>query len=274
MKRLFYLFVLFLLMGFNSCAKSPEKEKRCQVEVETTYGTMIFELYNETPKHRDNFMHLVKERFYDGLIFHRVIKEFMVQGGDVKTRTADSDSKIDADDLAYTIPAEISDSLFHRKGALAAARLADDANPKRESSASQFYIVQGRKYTEEELHNIEHNKQEAYQRNIRLHIFEEHEADFNRYVAADEQDSLASLRLEIRRQTEQVMKENPLPKFTDAQRKIYMEEGGSPSLDGEYTVFGQLVEGFDVLDKIADAQVDRYDRPMKPISMKIRIKRR
>lgn len=191
-----------------------------RVRITTPYGKMILSLSDETPAYRDNFIRLVKKHFYDGLLFHRVIKGFMIQGGDPASRHARPGEMLGEGDVPYTIPADFHADLFHRKGALAAARQGDAVNPSRASSGCQFYIVQGKKYTDAELNAIE--------RRTGHH-------------------------------------------FTPAQRKAYETEGGTPFLDGAYTVFGQLVKGMDVLDKIASVPTDAHDRPEKNVPMKIRI---
>lgn len=196
-------------------------EKRTKVKIETSMGTIVVELYNETPKHRDNFIKLVQKGFYDGTLFHRVIREFMIQGGDPDSKNAKKGAILGNGGPGYTIPAEFKSHLFHKKGALAAARLGDDINPKKESSGSQFYIVQGRKFTVDQLKMYE----------VRLNT-----------------------------------------KFSEEQIKAYTTVGGAPHLDGSYTVFGQVVNGLDVVDKIASVPTDQYDRPLedvKVLSMKI-----
>jgi cyclophilin family peptidyl-prolyl cis-trans isomerase len=189
----------------------------CMVEIETEYGTMLAVLSNSTPKHRDNIIKLAEEGYFDDLLFHRVINEFMIQGGDPNSRNAPQGQPLGMGGPEYRIPAEIKDTLVHLKGALAAART---NNPKKESSGSQFYIVQGKKWTAEQLDNME------AQKGIR---------------------------------------------YTPEQRKTYMEVGGVPFLDGEYTVFGHVVKGLDVIDKIAAVQKDGGDRPTKDVKMKIKV---
>jgi len=192
------------------------KPKVCLVEIETTLGTMTAILYDATPQHRDNFLKLAEDGFYDDLLFHRVINGFMVQGGDPKSRDAKSDQRLGSGGPGYQVPAEFVDTLAHIKGALAAART---NNPKKKSSGSQFYIVHGRPLSTQQLDMMEAQK-------------------------------------DIR--------------YTPEQREIYTTQGGTPQLDQEYTVFGQVIEGFDVLDKIAAAATAPGDRPKEDIKMKIR----
>lgn len=193
---------------------------KCRVEIRTEYGNMVVELYDGTPQHRDNFIKLAEEGYYDGLLFHRVIKQFMIQGGDPNSRNAAPGQPLGMGGPDYTIPAEFVDSLIHLKGALAAARTGDQVNPQKRSSGSQFYIVQGQPLTEDMLTMIESRKGFRY---------------------------------------------------TKAQRDAYLQHGGTPFLDRDYTVFGRIVEGLDVIDKIAAVPTDRQDRPEKDVSMSITV---
>lgn len=194
--------------------------KACLVELETSYGTMLIKLHDATPKHQDNFVKLAEEGFYDSLLFHRVIQGFMIQGGDPQSRNAPSSKSLGNGGPGYTVEAEFVDSLVHIKGALAAARTGDAVNPQKESSGSQFYIVQGQRMTEQMLSRIE------AQKNIR---------------------------------------------YTPEQRKAYLEQGGTPFLDREYTVFGQVIEGFEVIDRIAAVATSNRDRPEEDVWMKVRL---
>lgn len=191
--------------------------ERCLVEIETDFGTMTAELYNATPKHRDNFIKLAEEGYYNDLLFHRVINGFMIQGGDPQSRNAPAGQMLGMGGPNYQIPAEFVDSLFHIKGALAAART---NNPEKKSSGSQFYIVQGGPVSEAMLNQIESMKGFHY---------------------------------------------------TPEQRKEYLELGGTPHLDRDYTVFGRVIKGLDVIDKIAATQTGQGDRPVKDVKMKIRV---
>lgn len=197
--------------------KAPEK---CLVEVQTPYGNMIVELYDATPQHRDNFTKLVEEGYYDSLLFHRVIEGFMIQGGDPESRTAGQGQPLGSGGPGYTVPAEFVDTLVHVKGALAAARMGDAVNPEKNSSGSQFYIVQGRELTPAMLDRLEAQKDLRY---------------------------------------------------GQAQREAYLNLGGTPQLDQEYTVFGKVIQGMEVIDKIAGAPTDRRDRPQADIRMKLRV---
>ncbi len=191
-------------------------DKRQYVRIETPMGNMRAMLYDETPQHRDNFIKLAKQGFYDSLLFHRVISGFMIQGGDPDSRTAAPGMPLGQGGPGYTLPAEIGAP--HLKGVLAAARLGDAMNPQRESSGSQFYIVHGQPAADPLLDNVEHEK------------------GF---------------------------------KYNETQRELYRTIGGTPNLDGDYTVFGEIVEGLEVIDKIAEAETGRADRPVEDIRMRI-----
>ena len=190
------------------------------MKIETKYGKIIIKLYNETPKHRDNFIKLVKQGYFNGTLFHRVINKFMIQGGDPDSKNAKPEQALGSGGPGYTVPAEFVSKCFHKKGALAAARLGDGGNPKKESSGSQFYIVQGKTYSIAELDNMETMMGK---------------------------------------------------KFTPEQRLAYSTIGGTPHLDGSYTVFGEVIEGMDVIDKIANAKTAPGDRPIENISMTIKM---
>lgn len=224
--KLFLLTLMsfFLALGFQSCSESSANstEKSIAVEeqmvsISTAYGDIVLKLYNETPLHRDNFIKLVQQGFYDSTLFHRVIQGFMIQGGDPDSKTAPAGAMLGNGDLGYTIPAEFRPNLFHKKGALAAARMGDDVNPNKESSACQFYIVQGQTFTDAQL---------------------------------DQMQGRSGI-------------------ISPSRRAVYKTLGGTPFLDGSYTVFGEVVSGLDVVDKIAAVKKDQMDRPIENVSMKI-----
>ena len=201
------LILAVLVLAGLTCSAQQKNEKETVVVIKTSMGTIKAKLYNDTPKHRDNFIKLVNEGWYNGSPFHRVIKDFMIQGGQNK------DGRLDP---GYTIPAEFKDNHFHKKGALAAARQGDQVNPKKASSGSQFYIVQGKTYDEKTL--------DLY--------------------------------------------ENRLGKvFSAKQRQAYQTVGGTPHLDGDYTVFGEVIEGLDVVDKIAAVKTGSMDVPVEPVTI-------
>ncbi len=192
----------------------------CLAEIETPYGSILVELYDATPLHRDNFLGLAEEGFYDSLLFHRVVRGFVIQGGDPQSRNAQPDAHLGMGGPGYTLPAEFVDTLVHLRGALAAARLPDQVNPEKRSSGSQFYIVQGRPVSDELLDRVEAMKGFRY---------------------------------------------------PTALRKKYLEQGGTPQLDGDYTVFGRVVSGFHVLERIASLPVDARSRPMEDVWMVVHV---
>ncbi|MDP4281389.1 MAG: peptidylprolyl isomerase [Bacteroidota bacterium] len=219
MKKTGLIILIFLsVLQFSTMAQtSNTSQKQVKFVIHTEYGDMKGVLYNETPKHRDNFVKLAKSGFFDGLLFHRVIQNFMIQGGDPDSRNAKPGQRLGSGGPNYTIDAEFNPSLIHKKGAMAAARTPDQMNPKKASSGSQFYIVQGRKFS------------------------------------AGQMEQMAP------------------GKYNADQKKIYETLGGYPPLDGAYTVFGEITEGLDVIDKIAAVQKDASDRPLKDVKMMVKI---
>lgn len=225
MKKLYFLaFFLFAAFLGNSQVLVKQQKESCKgtrVEMVTNYGRIVLLLYDETPLHRDNFIKLAVEGTFDGLLFHRVIGKFMIQGGDPDSRGAKPGKMLGEGTLGYNIPAEFRPNLFHKRGALCAAREGDMVNPKKESSASQFYIVQGRVWKTEELDEME-----------------------KRFGKT----------------------------FGPEQREAYTTIGGTPHLDGDYTVFGEVIEGMEVVDKIAAVKCDRNDRPVEDVVIeKVRV---
>ena len=220
MKKISFLpFFLFAALSVESQGvdlQNKSMQEGTYVEMQTSYGRIVLLLYDDTPLHRDNFIKLVNDKVYDGLLFHRVIEGFMIQGGDPDSKNAKPGQMLGEGDLGYKIPAEFRDNHINKRGALCAAREGDNVNPKKVSSASQFYIVQGRKWNDDEMNMMERR-------------FGKH--------------------------------------YTDEQRKIYAEEGGAPHLDGDYTVYGEVVEGMDVVDKIAAVKRDRFDRPLEDVKI-------
>lgn len=214
------LSILILGTGFAQ-QKAAKPEKRPRVEIRTELGTIVVELYNETPQHRDNFLKLVNEHYYDSLLWHRIIPAFMIQGGDPNSKRAAAGVPLGSGGPGYTVPAEIVPGLIHKKGALAAARQGDQVNPTRASSGSQFYIVQGKSFTEQELDMISKRS-----------------AGMGAPVT-----------------------------YTPEQKQTYATLGGAPHLDGAYTIFGEVVEGLEVIDLLAGVERLPGDRPVKDVHM-------
>lgn len=268
MKKLALAF--FLAVGILACKEKSLKQ--IKVKIETPFGEMIAVLYNETPEHRDNFIKLTKDGFYDDLLFHRVIEEFMIQGGDPESKNADGEKRLGSGGPGYQIPAEIQRNLFHKRGALSAARQGDQVNPERKSSGSQFYIVQGKTFTDEELTRIEDQQNQ----NLKTKIFQE--------IANGYQDTIQALQMSGNQEGILKMRDTIIEKMEakfatienkfeipEEQKEIYKTIGGTPFLDNAYTVFGEVIEGLDVIDSIAAQQTNTADRPLQDITMKITV---
>lgn len=241
------------------------------VKISTSLGDMKVRLYDETPKHRDNFLKLANEGFYNGLLFHRIIKGFMIQGGDPESKTAPKGESLGAGDVGYTIDAEfVYPQLFHKKGALAAARTGDEVNPEKKSSGCQFYIVQGKKYSDSELNQME--KQMLMQaKDKRFNAMLRENADeVMRLRLARDQKGLMALQTKLIDELEKEFKGKKV-KFTDEQREAYKTVGGTPFLDNDYTVFGEVIEGLEIIDEIAKVKTDRGDRPEDDLKMTVTV---
>ena len=239
-----------------------------KVKIETTLGDITVRLYDETPIHRDNFVKLVKEGYYDGTLFHRVIKDFMIQGGDPDSKGAPAGKMLGVGGPDYTLEAEIKDNLYHKRGALAAARQGDEVNPERRSSGSQFYIVWGQVYKESQLNQL--GKQ------IRMQKVQDAFND----LAKARREEIMQMRRERNRAGLQELQdqliaeaENKVGKqgLTDQQMQLYSTVGGTPHLDGQYTVFGEVEEGLNVVEQIQNTATGRADRPSNDIDMRMTI---
>jgi peptidyl-prolyl cis-trans isomerase B (cyclophilin B) len=208
------VYTMIALVFHSVPASAQDAKSEHYIKLETSLGDMVIKLYNETPAHRDNMIKLTKEGFYNDQLFHRVMKDFMIQGGDPHSTGAEKGQRLGTGSPGYTVPAEFHKDLIHKKGALAAARKGDSVNPEQASSGSQFYLVQGRVLTSEEI---------------------------------------------------DIMIQGGVASFTEETAEIYMTLGGTPHLDGAYTVFGEVVEGLEIIDAIASRPVDAYRRPIEDV---------
>lgn len=260
------LFATFGAMAQNSVEMEPVYDKTdAVVELKTTMGDIIVELFNDTPLHRDNFLKLVKEGFYDGVLFHRVIDSFMIQTGDPNSKNAKAGEMLGDGDLGYTVEAEIEyPKHYNKRGALAAARTGDNVNPERRSSASQFYIVTGRDVSEAQLQAMEMKQNdEALQKRFRQ-LVSENKDSIEQMRAKGDEAGLEELRRKLIKETEESVEIKPLPQNL---KDDYLANGGAPHLDGAYTVFGQVLKGMDVVDKIQKVETDSNDRPVEDVKL-------
>lgn len=242
-----------------------ENEKRTLVKLETTMGDITVALYNETPKHRDNFIKLVKEGVYDSTLFHRVIKQFMIQAGDPDSKNASDTAMLGSGDVGYTIPAEFNPKFFHKKGVLAAARQGDDVNPEKASSGCQFYIVTGRKFTEPQLLGMENKINEQREEALFDSLARQHMKEIYKMRKAGDNAGLLELQDTLEAQARELADKEEKFRFTPEQIKAYSTVGGAPHLDGSYTVFGEVTEGMEVVENIEIAKTNRADRPVENI---------
>ena len=275
MNKIYFLISLFII-SLSSC-KIGDKPKEFNAKtpknafvIHTSFGDMKGRLYDETPLHRDNFIKLVEEGFYDSLLFHRVINHFMIQGGDPDSKNAPAKKALGNGGPGYTIPAEFNPQFIHKKGALSAARMGDNVNPKKESSGSQFYIVQGAVYDSVRLSKMEQrliNQKSSKQVYNYLQLPENVELKFtlDSLRMTKNNEALRKLWDEAKIKSAEYYKDQTTLGFTDLQKKTYSTIGGTPHLDGEYTVFGEIYEGLEVIDSIAQVKGDRANRPLQDV---------
>ena len=269
--------VIVLLTLFACClaaCKPGQKENKdmneeTKLKIETTAGDIIVKLYNETPKHRENFIKLAQNGTYEGTLFHRVIKDFMIQAGDPDSKDAPKGKMLGAGDVGYTVPAEFFyPKYFHKRGALSAARQGDQVNPEKASSGCQFYIVTGKVYTDSTLLNMETQMNNMRFNNAFNALAAKHAKEIYKMRRNNDQEGLMNLQDTLIAQVEKQMAGQPEFRFTPEQVKAYTTVGGTPHLDNEYTVFGEVVEGMDVVDKIQQMKTDRNDRPEEDVKIK------
>ena len=263
MNRYLKRFSLLICIVFIISCNAPGGNENTIISIKTSVGEIKIKLYDGTPLHRDNFIHLVKTGFYDGISFHRIIKNFMIQAGDPDSGSASSKNLPDSI-KTYTIPAEFNNLYFHKKGALAAARQGNEINPEMRSSGTQFYIVQGSKLTDDELNQAE-NRINSNMKQNQFNNYIKNTTDSIRSTGKSLTDSeiqeIASVKMF------QYLTTFKDYKISEEQREVYKTSGGTPLLDGTYTVFGEVIEGMDVVDKIAEVQTDNTDKPISDIKI-------
>ena len=243
-----------------------------RIKIKTTEGDIIVRLYDETPLHRDNFIKLASEGYFDGTLFHRIIKDFMIQGGDPDSKNAPAGKNLGAGGPDYTIPAEfVYPQLFHKRGALSAARLGDEVNPNRESSGSQFYIVWGKTFKPQELKQLERQMAMQQEQTVFNQIAQEYKAEIMNLRRNKDRAGLQTLQEKLVVDSKEKCKEMGIPEFTAEQVETYTKIGGTPYLDNQYTVFGEVESGLDVVEKIQNCETARNDRPKTDISMTVEV---
>lgn len=243
-----------------------------KVIIKTTEGDITVRLYDETPLHRDNFLKLAKEGFYNGTLFHRVIKDFMIQGGDPDSKGAPAEASLGTGGPGYTLKAEmVYPQLFHKRGALSAARLGDEMNPERESSGSQFYIVWGKVYKQPELKQMEKQMAMQQEQQVFNTLVAAHRAEIMEMRRNRDRAALQELQDRLIAETKAKVKEGGVPSFTAEQAEAYTTVGGTPFLDGQYTVFGEVESGLDVVEKIQTCETNHADRPLKDVVMEVEV---
>lgn len=258
MKRILML-LLVCTVVFSCQKKDPNV-----VTIKTNFGDIKVKLYEDTPRHRENFLKLVKDGFYEGILFHRVINHFMIQAGDPDSRKASSGAALGESEIGYTIDAEILPQHFHRKGVLAAAREGDQVNPERKSSGSHFYLAQGKVFTPQQLDSAVITINKRRYAALVGQLKQKRSGEIEACTQEKNQQRLAEIDREIEEEARQLFGKEELV-LSEEQKEAYTTVGGIPHLDGAYTVFGEIVEGTEVLDKIAAVKTDKRDRPLEDV---------
>lgn len=260
--------ILMVVLSF-ACANSQKGPK---VIIHTDLGDMTIVLYDETPLHRDNFLKLANEQFFDSLLFHRVIDEFMIQGGDPDSKGAEEGKMLGQGGPGYTVSAEIDyPKFYHKKGALCAARTGDQMNPEKKSSGSQFYIVMGKVLTDEELAQAEQGMLGMKRQAAGDSVFRPYVDSLRYYQSVNDSISFSILYQKAYEEAVAAAQAIDTFKLPEPIVESYKTLGGTPQLDGSYTVFGEVTEGLDVIDKIAEVEKDSNDRPLKDIKMWVEV---
>ncbi|MFV0418528.1 MAG: peptidylprolyl isomerase [Dysgonomonas sp.] len=262
-----YLIILILFIS-TMCSNKPEEG--AVILIQTNYGDVKVRLYDETPIHRDNILKKAEEGFYKDLTFHRVIKDFMIQGGDLKSKNNSDTTEVDEKFMGDTIPSEFKfPQLFHKRGVIAAARWGDAENPTRASDASQFYIVTGKREYEERLTELEKQRFERMKQRIYNSIQSANMDTIKALYKESNRSAITELRSNWQEQAEREANDRKQETlYTEEQRELYKTVGGTPFLDGEYTVFGEVTDGMEVVDKIQNVKTNQKDKPLQPVIIK------
>lgn len=277
MQKQLIISLIIIVCGLVACGTNKnkrnnkmEEQKETLVLIRTDKGDIKVKLYNDTPLHRDNFIKLVKEGILNETLFHRVIKDFMIQGGDPDSKNASADQQLGSGDVGYTVPAEfVYPKHFHKKGALAAARQGDQVNPDKASSGCQFYLVTGKVYSESEMLGMEQQMNKGRLNSVFNRLAQKHMKEIYRMRKANDEDGLYDLQERLLTEAQAEVDSLPPFRFTPEQVRAYTTVGGTPHLDGEYSVFGEVIEGLEVLDAIQQVKTNRFDRPITDIKMKV-----
>lgn len=272
MKKISLIVLTIMFGGLMACQTGTKRggnmDNGTLLKIETTLGDIEVKLYDETPKHRDNFIKLAEKGTYDGTLFHRVIKDFMIQAGDPESKNAPKGKMLGTGDVGYTVPAEfVYPKRFHKKGALSAARQGDNVNPMKESSGCQFYIVTGKVFKDSTLLSMETQMNENKVNVLFNALAQKHMKEIHKLQKANDEDALYDLQEKLLAEAEVEAAKQPEFHYTPEQIEAYTTVGGTPHLDGEYTVFGEVVEGMDVVDKIQQMKTDRGDRPQEDVKI-------
>ena len=268
------LVLLAACVGYVYAQSNSKKNMKTtpQVRISTNYGDIVVRLYDETPEHRDNFLKLAREGYFDGTLFHRVIKDFMIQGGDPDSKGAPAGKQLGSGGPGYTVPAEfVYPQYFHKRGVLSAARQADQVNPERRSSGSQFYIVWGKTYTESALNQLAAQLDGQRGQQIFNGLAAQHRDSIQAMYQRGDQKGLMELQNRLAAETDKILKETQGFAFTPEQIEAYTTVGGTPFLDNQYTVFGEVVSGLDVVEKIQNVATGSADRPKEDVVMTVTV---
>jgi peptidyl-prolyl cis-trans isomerase B (cyclophilin B) len=269
-KSILILFIFIIIL--SGCAQD---KKDYIVTIKTNYGDMVAILYDETPLHKKNFIKLAQEHYYDSLLFHRVVQGFMIQGGDSNSKKAQPGVQLGTGEIGYTIPAEFNSRLFHERGALCAARQSDEVNPTKASSGNQFYVVQGKVVKPEEMKLMQFDQRKLGQGLQQYIQNPAHQATMDSLNQLYASQNMAGFENKVYSLVPLIEKETGLKikkEVSEEKTKVYTTVGGTPFLDGDYTVFGKVIQGLDVVDKIAALQVDPMSRPQEDVRMFVSVK--